>query len=180
MTRSGSPGIGLVSVRPAAKPQESPRPGLGSHRPYSCRGGEITADARALPFRTSSVDLIITNPPYSRSVDWVDYFGEMDRATIECRRVLKPTGRAFMLLPVGSGREHWFVFNKVAGRWRHTGHTVRTQAKWGVVPDDQVAPIVECHSQPGDIVLDPFTGANNIPRLACQMGRVGIGSGLET
>jgi DNA modification methylase len=140
---------------------------------------QITADARALPFRADSVDLIITNPPYASSVDWPDYIGEINRAKAECRRVLKSTGRGFMLLPVGPGKEHWFVFNKTAGNWRHTGHTVRTAAKWGVVPTDQVAPIVDCHSRFGDIVLDPFTGANNIPRLAASMGRVGIGSGLE-
>jgi DNA modification methylase len=140
---------------------------------------QVVADARVLPFRSNSVDLIVTNPPYSASVDWEDYIGEVNRAKAECRRVLRPEGRAFMLLPTGPGREHWFVFSKVAGHWRHTGHTVQTGAKWGVVPPGQVAPIITCHSKAGDVVLDPFTGANNIPRLATEMGRIGIGSGLE-
>jgi tRNA G10 N-methylase Trm11 len=140
---------------------------------------QVKADARALPIRANSVDLIVTNPPYPRSVGWEDYAGEVDRAKAECRRVLRPSGRAFMLLPVNPTVERWFVFNKRAGNWRHTGHAIQTGASWGIVPPGQVVPIINCHSRAGDVVLDPFAGANNIPALASAMGRVGIGSDLE-
>lgn len=35
--------------------------------------------------------------------------------------------------------------------------------------------LVRCFSEPGDIVLDPFSGAGTIPLEACRMGRQGFG-----
>jgi DNA modification methylase len=35
--------------------------------------------------------------------------------------------------------------------------------------------LVQCFSSPGDIVLDPFSGAGTIPLEACRMGRRGFG-----
>jgi DNA modification methylase len=35
--------------------------------------------------------------------------------------------------------------------------------------------LVECFSEPGDVVVDPFSGAGTIPLEACRMGRRGFG-----
>jgi hypothetical protein len=85
-----------------------------------------------------------------------------------------------MLLKATPASERWFVFNKRAGHWRHAGSTVYPKGVlWGIVSPYQVESILECHSKPGDIVLDPFTGADNIPKLARSMNRIGIGSDVD-
>lgn len=39
--------------------------------------------------------------------------------------------------------------------------------------------LIECFSEPGDVVIDPFSGAGTIPLEACRMGRRGFGTDIS-
>src|SRR6185437_10764213 len=39
--------------------------------------------------------------------------------------------------------------------------------------------LIECFSEPGDVVVDPFSGAGTIPLEACRMGRRGFGMDIS-
>ncbi len=57
------------------------------------------ADAGRLPVATGAVDLVVTNPPWDRQVPWSGVLARHPgRLWRELRRVLRPTGRAVLLL----------------------------------------------------------------------------------
>lgn len=74
------------------------------------RAVSVCADARRLPLADSSVDLTVTSPPFfrqrrygatheiGREATSEAYVAELTAATEEIRRVLKPTGSAFVNL----------------------------------------------------------------------------------
>lgn len=39
--------------------------------------------------------------------------------------------------------------------------------------------LVECFSEPGSVIIDPFSGAGTIPLEACRMGRIGFGMDIS-
>lgn len=39
--------------------------------------------------------------------------------------------------------------------------------------------LVECFSEPGSVIIDPFSGAGTIPLEACRMGRIGYGMDIS-
>ncbi|NUS63405.1 MAG: methyltransferase domain-containing protein [Saccharothrix sp.] len=59
-----------------------------------------TADAAHLPIADHTIDLVVTNPPWSRQVPPTGALAhEPHRLWQELRRVLRPDGRALLLLP---------------------------------------------------------------------------------
>jgi tRNA (guanine6-N2)-methyltransferase len=65
----------------------------------------MTADAGLLPLARCSVDLVVTNPPWDRQVPTAGLLaGHPDRFWQELRRVLRPDGRAVVLLTDGDDR----------------------------------------------------------------------------
>jgi DNA modification methylase len=144
------------------------------------------ADAHALPLAPATVDLVVGNPPYPGNGVWEDdYWAGLDAAIGECRRVLRPGGRGWLLLGKRGVSERWLTFDHTNQWWAHEGSSAFPAVprphitNWGVVPDADVFPLVLAHSRPGDVVLDPFAGRGGIPRLAARLGRVPIGADID-
>ena len=56
-------------------------------------------DATRLPLATESVDRIVSNPPFGKQLSSPDEIGPLYRAAVrECNRVLRPGGRAVLLV----------------------------------------------------------------------------------
>jgi DNA modification methylase len=101
----------------------------------------LSGDARALPLPPSTVDLIVTSPPYWRTRDYgietqigqeespEEYVETLVAALREWRRVLRPTGSVFLnigdtyhshslagipgLLEVRARQERWYIRNRI-------------------------------------------------------------------
>lgn len=146
----------------------------------------VLADALRLPLATSSVDAVISNPPYPGNGVWEeDWWAGVEAAVGECQQVLKAHGRGWFLVRNPQGEEQWMTFNKGFCRWAHPGRaryeTFRPGiTNWGVVPDHDVAPLILRWSPPGGTVLDPFAGQGGIPKLAAQLGRIPVGLDIDT
>lgn len=106
-----------------------------------------TADARCLPLPASSVDLVVTSPPYWRKRDYgvsnqigqesspEEYVGTLVDALREWHRVLRPTGSVFFnigdtyhrhslagipgLLELAAQRDGWYLRNRIV--WAKNG-----------------------------------------------------------
>lgn len=146
----------------------------------------VVADALRLPLATSSVDTVISNPPYAGNGVWADdYWAGVGAAASECQRVLKPHGRGWFLVRNSQGGEQWFTFNKTFCRWAHPGSSHFEEVtrpgivNWGVIADYDVVPLIRRWSPPGGTVLDPFAGRGGIPVLAKRMGRVPVGLDID-
>lgn len=146
----------------------------------------VVADAHRLPLAAGSVDVVISNPPYPGNGFWDDtWWAGAEVAVEECRRVLKPHGRGWFLVRNPQGGEQWFTFNQDYCRWAHPGRVSYPPwptphiTNWGVVPDEQVAPLITRWCPPGGVVLDPFAGRGGIPKLAARFGRVGVGVDID-
>lgn len=70
----------------------------------------LTADAAGLPLADGAIDLVVTNPPWARQVAPAGALARHpERFWHELRRVLRPAGRALLLLPDAeqlAGAEH--------------------------------------------------------------------------
>lgn len=146
----------------------------------------MLADALRLPLASSSVDVVISNPPYPGNGVWEDdWWAGAGAAVGECQRVLKPEGRGWFLVRNPQGAEQWITFDKVTCIWAHGGAAVFERVirpgivNWGVVPDADVVPLILTHSSPGGTVLDPFAGRGCIPKLAARLGRIPIGIDID-
>lgn len=74
----------------------------------SCFAQTLLADARALPVKSRSVDLVVTSPPYWRARDYTsqgqlgqektakEYVDSLRAVLHELRRVVKPSGSVFL------------------------------------------------------------------------------------
>ncbi|AVT31386.1 RNA methyltransferase [Plantactinospora sp. BC1] len=61
--------------------------------------GWVVADAGRIPLSDDAVDLVLTNPPWDRQVPFAGILaGQQRRFWTELRRVLRPNGRAVLLL----------------------------------------------------------------------------------
>ncbi|MDG4789779.1 methyltransferase domain-containing protein [Micromonospora sp. WMMD1102] len=61
--------------------------------------GWVVADAGRIPLPDGAVDLVVTNPPWDRQVPFAGVLaGQQRRFWTELRRVLRPAGRAVLLL----------------------------------------------------------------------------------
>ncbi|MFI5258878.1 MAG: DNA-methyltransferase [Candidatus Limnocylindrales bacterium] len=107
----------------------------------------ICGDARRLPLQASSVDLVVTSPPYWRKRDYglegqigqeetpEGYAAEIRKALTEWRRVLRPTGSVFLnigdtywrrglagipgRIEVAAAEDGWILRNRII--WAKTG-----------------------------------------------------------
>lgn len=134
----------------------------------------IQADARHLPFRDKSFDMLFFSPP------WDDLDIIMD-AKSELIRVTKPKGRMVMLLPHLDNRElasmvvtnrDWTERQSLACP-KPTGLTGK---RYYSLDPGFVARVL-MKFRPAS-VLDPFCGSGTVPRVAAQVGIRGVGCDL--
>ncbi|MFI7672573.1 methyltransferase domain-containing protein [Actinophytocola sp. NPDC049390] len=86
----------LAEAPPGTFRAGSDRAGVAAARTNAPDVPSFTADARALPYPTGSVDHVLTNPPWDRQVTSHGTFAEF---VGEWRRVLRPGGRLTYLGP---------------------------------------------------------------------------------
>lgn len=145
----------------------------------------VIADVHRLPLATASVDMVIGNPPYPGNGVWeANYRNGIHHAVEECRRVLRSGAQGWFLLGKRKVAERWLAFNHAEVWWAHYGWSdfavgLRPGKYWGVIPDDQIAPLILGHTDPGDLVLDPFAGRGGIPKLVARLGRVALGVDID-
>jgi site-specific DNA-methyltransferase (adenine-specific) len=93
----------------------------------------------------------------------------------------KPVTSHYHLLVYTKNNNHW--------TWNRQGYDEdvwiinRPYQKGGLkypnkLPDEVAKQMIIRSSNEGDIVYDPFTGSGTIPKVARELGRVGIGSDL--
>jgi 2-polyprenyl-3-methyl-5-hydroxy-6-metoxy-1,4-benzoquinol methylase len=112
----------------------------------------LHGDACRLPIRDQSIDLVLTSPP-----------SELDQesrglAFAEIARVCR--GRVVILANI-------------------PGQRLVDGFRYPACPEGYVRALVGLNSDPGDVVLDCFTGTGVIPRVAAKMGRRAIGLDLD-
>ena len=103
----------------------------------------LRADARSIPLPSSSVDAIITSPPYWKKRDYNvvgqigqeaspdEYAAQIARCLLEWRRLLKPTGSLFLNIgDTYSGRSLAGVPSLVELAARETGWLLRNRIVW--------------------------------------------------
>lgn len=140
----------------------------------------LVADARALPFRSSTIDLIISNPPFpGPHLFWDDYDQELAAIKRECLRVLRYTGSLLLLEP----DLQWRFWGKYGGgntigpgRWK----VPSKQPGWGVFYEEDIYGLILRYSRPGNVVLDPMAGSGIVADMANSLGRVGFASDIST
>ncbi|GAB3000011.1 methyltransferase domain-containing protein [Saccharothrix stipae] len=99
---------GNTVTTPRLKTSGAPKPPPTAHHPDAIRYPTTdplpitwaTADAAHLPLADDTIDLVVTNPPWSRQVPPTGTLArDPSRLWHELRRVLRPDGRALLLLP---------------------------------------------------------------------------------
>ncbi len=109
----------------------------------------------------------------------IDSEASMEAHTISAPRLTKVAGLA-------DWRKEWEVFKKTLPHqlqpyakreWGGPAHSMCSYQ--GKMKPALAHHLVKCFSSPGDVVLDPFSGAGTIPLEACRMGRRGFGLDLS-
>ena len=122
------------ALHPAEHPED---PGI---RPYINRiiCGDAVKVLAGIP--SSSIDLVITSPPYNfghayaqdphdDTHEWNEYFGTLNRVWTECERVLKPGGRiAFNIQPLFS--DYVPTHHIISGQLRQLGLLWKAEFVW--------------------------------------------------
>jgi DNA modification methylase len=146
----------------------------------------VVADAHRLPLASASVDAVISNPPYPGNGHWDgNWWGGLKKAIQECRRVLRPGGKGWLLVRNPQGAEQWMIFDHTTCTWAHEGRARYDGVlrlgivNWGAISDADVVPLILGHTQPGGVVLDPFAGRGCVLKLAARLGRVPVGADID-
>lgn len=101
-------------------------------------------------------------------------------ASTETPTTLPPTVQNSSATP--DWREKWEIFKKTLPHqlqpyskreWGGPAHSMCSYQ--GKMKPALAHHLVKCFSSPGDVVIDPFSGAGTIPLEACRMGRSGFG-----
>lgn len=142
----------------------------------------IRADAKQLPIRSQSVDLVITSPPYFTSPLGGVNYGRLIRESVsEIRRILKWEGEAWVATLTLSGAERWKILRpSLPSLWGPPArHWYPAEGGWGRFYPKDVAALIRAHSAPGDVVYDPFGGTGVVAEVATTLGRIGLWSDLK-
>lgn len=112
----------------------------------------LHGDAARLPLRDQSVDLTLTSPP-----------SDLDQNT-----------RSMALLEIARvTRGRIVILANVPGQQPVDGFL------YPACPEGYIRALIGLNSEPGDTVLDCFTGTGIIPKVATRMGRRAIGLDLD-
>lgn len=136
----------------------------------------IQSDARHLPFRSNTFDLLFTGPPW----DALDVF---HACLPELRRVVKPKGRMVFVLPHLDQRLTLasLVFSNREGTERQTFAIPYPDRDAGgtyfSLDPSLVAAVLGKHKR--GRVLDPFCGVGTVPHVARKMGWKAVGCDLD-
>jgi 16S rRNA G966 N2-methylase RsmD len=184
--------------RPAIEPGPMPDGGVSTMKLYAGDFAEV-----AKTFSDSSVDVIITDPPYSK-----EFLPLYELLAIQAKRLLKPGGSLLAMTgqfylpwvmdlmrtisyhtPGGQSPQIWprkvnafwkpvlwFVNGEYTGRW--IGDVIKSKVndndkryhEWGQ-SESGIFELVEKHSKPGDLVLDPFCGGGTVGVAAIALSR---------
>lgn len=135
----------------------------------------MLADARHLPYRDETFDLVFTAPPW-------DDLAVVEEAKPELARVLRPGGLLVMLLPALGDRKKATMV--VTDRLWSTSDMsvvpaprVRRGPRYFSETDDFVRKVVARFSPRR--LLDPFAGVGTIPRVARSMGVDAYGCDID-
>jgi len=80
-------------------------------------------------------------------------------------------------------RVRYILSDEIADSWKQAGRNWgsslhRIMSRTGSFPPSLARWVVEKFSEPGQIVLDPFSGKGTAPLEACLAGRIGVGNDL--
>lgn len=68
----------------------------------------------------------------------------------------------------GGANVHNFIETGICQGLERTAHPCQK-------PEAVLAPFIQRHTSPGDLILDPFTGSGSVPKVAKQLGRRCVG-----